>query len=332
MLGILLLILKIIGWVLLGLICLLLALFLLVLLVPVPYRLQAEFGEGFHYRLRVFGIQVFPGKEKAGRKKRRRKAGKSGTQQEAADEQEASAETVQKDSASEEKASDPETANPQAAAKKAVNPETADKNIRDKKTADESGAYQPGNEKPGAEDTDEPSMRAADEPAEAASQNGPKELQRPKKRSRGERKAKKGRPKRDKAKRGGRGMNFDDLRKKWALLRGELTDEGNRRALLHGFSELAYLLRHCGPRRVKADVAFSLADPANTGYASAALSLCPFVYSRGCSIIPDFESEKLYAKGRVDVKGHVRLMHFGISGVRLLIDRDVRAILKKVRR
>ncbi len=83
---------------------------------------------------------------------------------------------------------------------------------------------------------------------------------------------------------------------------------------------------------MKADLIYSLADPANTGYAAAALSLCPVVYKKGCGITPDFESEKLYAKGWMDASGHVRLIHPVCSGLRLLIDKDIRAIIKKVRK
>lgn len=123
-----------------------------------------------------------------------------------------------------------------------------------------------------------------------------------------------------------------DLRGKWDALWAELTDEGNKRALLRVISELRYLLRHCGPRRVKADVTFSLGDPANTGFATAALSVCQFAYGKHCSIIPDFEAEAFYFRGWADIKGHVRMIHFLCGGLRLLLDKDIRKIIRKVRK
>ena len=115
-------------------------------------------------------------------------------------------------------------------------------------------------------------------------------------------------------------------------IRTELTDEGNRRAVLHLLREVKKLLRHIGPRRVMADVSFSLGDPANTGYATAALSVCPFVYGKKCRITPDFVTEELYIRGWMDVRGHVRIIHVVAVGLRLLFDRDIRRIIKKLRR
>lgn len=115
-------------------------------------------------------------------------------------------------------------------------------------------------------------------------------------------------------------------------LRTELTDEGSRRAALHLLREAKKLLHHIGPRCIMADVSFSLDDPANTGYATAALSVCPFVYGKKCRIIPDFVTEKLYIRGWMDVRGHVRIVHIVAVGLRLLFDRDIRSIIKKLRR
>ena len=301
MLGILLLLLKIIGWLLLGIVCLVLALLLLVLFVPVPYRFQAQFGDEIWYRLRVFGIQVFPPKEKADGRKRRKKR-KKGADGEAAGQ------------------------------------ETAEKELPDKKAADSDGAGADAGEQPdeppgtGLSDSEKPpnAKEALTEPDDSgASKKKARGGKGPggKKSRKGARGGKKG-----EKKHGEKGVDLDALREKWALVRGELADEGNHRALSHGLSEVIYILRHYGPRRVEADVIYSLGDPANTGYVTAALSVCPFVYGKRCDIVPDFTSEKLYAKGRVDVRGHVRLVHCGMSGVRLIIDRDIRAVIKKIRR
>ena len=73
MLGILLTILKVIGWLILGIIGLLLFLICLVLFMPVPYRIWVsgapENDPVFCCKVKIFGIQVFPGKKRRKRKK-----------------------------------------------------------------------------------------------------------------------------------------------------------------------------------------------------------------------------------------------------------------------
>ena len=113
-------------------------------------------------------------------------------------------------------------------------------------------------------------------------------------------------------------------------IKTEIQDTSNQQALKHVGKELLYILRHCGPRRVKADAAFSLGDPANTGYVTAVLSVCPFSYHKRCSLSPDFEAEQLYIRGWIDIRGHVQLFFPCVSGVRLLMDRNIRSVLHKV--
>lgn len=111
----------------------------------------------------------------------------------------------------------------------------------------------------------------------------------------------------------------------------ELSDTGNKQALQHVLREVCYILRHFGPRQVRADAAFSLGDPANTGYVTAGLSLCPFAYGRHCVITPDFQSERVYFYGWAELRGHVRLIHAACAGIRLLADRQIRRLLRKLR-
>lgn len=121
-----------------------------------------------------------------------------------------------------------------------------------------------------------------------------------------------------------------DIRETLASFYAEFTDEGNRRALRHLLSEIGRILRHFRPRRVLADVCFSLGDPANTGYVTAALSMCPFSYGKDCRIIPDFEAGKWYVQGRLDVRGHGQAVYPAAAGMRLLFDRDVRRVIGKI--
>lgn len=271
MLGIVLLILKIIGLLLLGILGLFLTLVILVLFVPIPYHVWVKGDSGkleeLSYWVKIFGFQVFPKKE---RKKRRRKQQR------------------------EEKP--PEI--PQA--------ETEGTTCT---------GQEPDHGRPPAEPQTQGTPQAESQ-TETAKQKAQKQGKKRLKSSKSKEKNTAGR----------------DVRSMLKQLHTEITDEGNRRALKYVLSEIRYLLRHIGPRRVRADLSFSLGDPANTGYATAALSVCPFSYGKDCHIIPDFDTEQLYVRGWLDVRGHVRIIHVLISVLRLLFDKDIRRIISKIRK
>lgn len=271
MLGIVLLILKIIGLILLGILGLFLALVLLVLFVPIPYHAWVKGDSGkleeLSYRVKIFGIQVFPKKE---RKKRRRKPKRS------------------------EKLSETPSAETEGTA------DTGQESDLDRSMVEPQTKGIP---------QAEPQNETAEEEAK----------------NKGKKRPKPSKSKENKV--AGR-----DIRGMLEHLYTEFTDAGNRRALAHAISEIRYLLRHYGPRRVRADLSFSLGDPANTGYATAALSICPFSYGKHCRITPDFETEQMYLLGWMDLRGHMRLIHVLITVLRLLFDKDVRRIISKIRK
>lgn len=115
-------------------------------------------------------------------------------------------------------------------------------------------------------------------------------------------------------------------------VRAMLTDEANSLALAGIFREIKYLLRHFRFRRCKADVRFGLGDPAATGQALGAISVLPFIYRYPCCVVPDFESEDAYLLGSIQIVGWARGAHAVISLLRLLMQREVRAMAKKVLR
>ncbi len=121
-----------------------------------------------------------------------------------------------------------------------------------------------------------------------------------------------------------------DIRQAIERVKAEFCDERNRGALRRIFKELGYIMRHYGPRKIKADAEFSLGDPANTGLATAALSVCPFAYGASCRIVPDFDSEKAYVGGWAEAKGHVRAVHLVIVVARLILDGNIRYVIRKV--
>lgn len=269
-------ILKVIGLLLLGILCLFLALLVLVLILPVPYHVWVSGDtnalDQFTYRMKIFGIQLLPKKERNRRKKRHGMTKKQATEE--------------------------------APLSEEAQPENQAGQITD-------ASCQTGEGKTTV------SQETTSEPTKTEyryEENNHKT--KPKRQRPGIKKEK--------------NSSGKDLRAIWDRVRTELTDEGNHRAIRHVFSEIRYLLSHFGPRRVRADVSFSLGDPANTGYATAFLSACPFSYGRDTRILPDFEIQELYLRGWLDVRGHVRMIHVLVTGIRLLFDKDIRNVLKKV--
>ena len=283
MLGIVLMIVKVIGLLLLGILGLFLGLILLILFLPIPYRvwLKGDSGEPetLAYSVKIFGIQIVPKKERKQRRGKRKRGGRS--------------------------AKDPQT---EAATGRGSEPVSG---------------QQPDAPLPqGSPQTECPVGQHPQKPEQTERPVGQREQEEQKSPKKRKRARSSGNREKNNAGRDVRGM--------MDRFRAEFTDEGNRRALRHVCSEIAYLLRHFGPRRVRGDVSFSLGDPANTGYVTAALSICPFSYGKDCRIIPDFEAEQLFIRGWLDIRGHVRSVHVLIAGLRLLFDKDIRKIIRKI--
>lgn len=110
----------------------------------------------------------------------------------------------------------------------------------------------------------------------------------------------------------------------------EFTDQTNRNAVSRLWKELLILLRSIRPRKIKADLAFSLADPAFTGYLLGLLSMFPFLYRYPCHIVPDFDSQNIYVEGEIFAKGKITAAVFLLSLFRLWRDKEVNYVFKRV--
>lgn len=110
----------------------------------------------------------------------------------------------------------------------------------------------------------------------------------------------------------------------------EFTDQTNRQAVAHIWKELLFLLRSFKPRKIKADLAFSLADPAFTGNVLGFFSMFPYIYKYPCRIIPDFNSEDVYVEGEFFAKGKITVIVFLISLLRLWRDKEFKHVFNRV--
>ena len=92
------------------------------------------------------------------------------------------------------------------------------------------------------------------------------------------------------------------------------------------------LLRHFGPRKLKADLTFATGDPARTGQLLGVICIFPVIYRNEVSIVPDFETDDFYIRGTLSVKGRIRLIHALGSGIRIWRDKNIRKIIRKIRK
>lgn len=99
-------------------------------------------------------------------------------------------------------------------------------------------------------------------------------------------------------------------------------------AVKNVFHQVWYLLKKVKPSRIEGDVVFGTGDPATTGQAIGAIAALYGFFPEKLHITPDFEEQRY--EGNLHVKGKLRLIHVVIIAVRLIADRNLRYVVKKV--
>lgn len=112
-----------------------------------------------------------------------------------------------------------------------------------------------------------------------------------------------------------------DFHKKW-------NDEHNRSAIQFFLKKILWLIKKTKPNILHADVEYSLGDPALTGLATGVISLCPGCYGKKTRIVPDFESDDIYANGWIEIKGIVFFVHIVYLIVSIFFNKDCRRLLQ----
>lgn len=115
-------------------------------------------------------------------------------------------------------------------------------------------------------------------------------------------------------------------------LKREYSDERNKAAFLHLKKELFIILKRICPRRLKLTMVYSTGSPDTTGISLGILACFPVGYTNRWRITPDFESEKPYAKGSFDIKGHVIVISILAATLRILFDKNCRRLYNRVSR
>ena len=94
------------------------------------------------------------------------------------------------------------------------------------------------------------------------------------------------------------------------------------------FAQLWVLLKKIKPSKIEGDVIFGMKDPADTGQALGAIGALYGFLPKKLHITPDFENERY--EGKLHVKGKLRLIHVVVIGLKLIVDKNFRYVVKKV--
>ena len=111
-----------------------------------------------------------------------------------------------------------------------------------------------------------------------------------------------------------------------------LSHPGNQQAfslLWNGGLRLLYRVR---PRLKKVDGSFSTGAPDMTGELVGAIAVLPAAHGGNVRLNPDFESDKPYATGIVDIYGRLQLCFVAAFALRVIASRDCRRLYRQVRK
>ncbi|WP_443594504.1 hypothetical protein [Agathobacter sp.] len=124
----------------------------------------------------------------------------------------------------------------------------------------------------------------------------------------------------------------DKIKNGMEKLKREYSDERNKAAFSHLKKELFIILKRICPRRLRLTMVYSTGSPNTTGISLGILACFPVGYTNRWRITPDFESEKPYAKGSFDIKGHVIVISILAATLRILFDKNCRRLYNRISR
>lgn len=341
---VLLTILKGIGWILLGILGLILLTVLTVLLVPIRYRADGVWKEEKYIRgrvtwllhllslrvtyekellleVRVAGFLIYPKKERSGKKKK--------AVQEADAEEGTSAAGVELP----DEIDDTEVSGSAAAEVNDVEPQSADPN-------DESAARSDG-EASATKDAAPGASEIQSQEAEASKAQ------------------KTGSPDADKTQAADSDTVFDqstgsffeklsgkfskiadrlrgmqhktDQLKQQAVYYKKIWDQPQtRQAIRVGFYELGRILKHVQPQKFEVVGIVGTGDPASVGQILAVQGMLYPWHKGNIRLEPDFEEKHI--EGELHLKGRIRLGTLGICGLRILLNKNVRRLIRILRK
>lgn len=118
-----------------------------------------------------------------------------------------------------------------------------------------------------------------------------------------------------------------ELIRKKEQLQAFVKDEKNREAFRLIKDQLIYLWKHIRPRKLSLTCHFGFDDPSHTGQALAAGAVLYPLYRNKVRLYPDFENKMLEADGYM--KGRVRIFPMVLIIIRLWKNKQIRAMVYK---
>ena len=103
-----------------------------------------------------------------------------------------------------------------------------------------------------------------------------------------------------------------------------------RQAIRVGFYELGEIIRHVLPRKLGVFGIVGTGDPASTGQIMAIQGMLYPWHKGNIRLEPDFEEK--YIEGELHLKGRIRLGTLGICGLRILLNKNVRRLIRILRK
>ena len=334
---VLLTILKVIGWILLGILGLILLTVLTVLLVPIRYRVDGVWKEEKYIRgrvtwllhllsicvtyekellleVRVAGFLIYPKKERSGKRKKAASGADADTNVLDADGAKmpsadvktlgesapAAGTTDEPQTQTVAEASEPQSADPRGSATTRMPDVESQSTDPNEMSASEADAQ--------AADSD----AAPEHPAGSFFEKLSGKLSQVTDRLRGMQ------------------HKTDQLKQQTAYYKRIWDQPQTRQAIRVGFYELGEIIRHVLPRKLEVFGIVGTGDPASTGQIMAIQGMLYPWHKGNIRLEPDFEEK--YIEGELHLKGRIRLGTLGICGLRILLNKNVRRLIRILRK
>lgn len=89
-----------------------------------------------------------------------------------------------------------------------------------------------------------------------------------------------------------------------------------------------FLWKKMRPKKIEGELIFGTGDPASTGQMLGAIAVFYGFYPEKLQIVPDFEEARF--EGDIQLKGQIRLFYVIVTAIRLIADKNVRYMMKKI--
>ena len=100
-------------------------------------------------------------------------------------------------------------------------------------------------------------------------------------------------------------------------------------SIVFGKKAIASLFRHVLPKKISGNIHFGFEKPSDTGKILGYASMLYAWYGDSLTLQPDFEQAVL--EGKIDIRGSLRLYIFLYWGLRGLLNKDLRKLLRFIK-